>query len=203
MSPLTILLTILILILSAMVLYYGIRCNNLKAQSDIRNVTKGEVLEKFGDGNQSLQNNAHTLDNLNAEFETIGKFSFLPTEEIPVGIVKPFLKNYRDFRRTGDNTETILFDWPKIIQAMIQTYGVTASQWADLSYWSDKGFIIYPANYGPSGNAGQHINQSTVIFQLAKKDTSTSNPNDWEAILNANNNVYNFGDLQPPKGKIT
>ena len=161
------------------------------------------MILKLEDRILTLNRYAATFEQLNVDLEKYGKLEFPPTEEILVETMKPFLKNYRDQRRAGDNTETILFDWPLIIQAMRQTYGVTASDWANLAYWSDKAFIIYPANYGLTGSAGGHnINQSTAIFQLAEKDTNTSEPNDWRAILNTNTKVYNFGDLQPPNGTI-
>ena len=202
MNRLCILMTILVIALSATVLYYVIRFNNLK--NLLGTELPGLMPVKLEDRIKALQSYAASYDNLDAGLEAMGALDFPDTDEITVETVKPMLAEYRSNRKTGDTTETILFDWPLIIQAMKQIYGVSGTQWDSLPYWRDKGFIIYPANYGAAGNAsGQYVNQTTAIFQLARKDASTpSDLNDWEALLGTNNKVYDFGDLMPPKNKI-
>lgn len=204
MKRTTVFLLLVIVALLATVIYYAYRIHNLKNILGLSEQPGNFLSEKLEDRLMALRDYGIAHDKLDSDLEALGAMAFLPSDEIHVDTVKKMIANFRRDRIAGDTTETILFDWPKIIKAMKQTYGVTASDWENISYWDDKGFVIYPAKYASYGDlSSNHKNQTTAIFQLAKKDTSTSDPNDWEAILNAGTNkVFDFGDLTPPKNTI-
>jgi hypothetical protein len=194
----------IIVILLTTTIYFVWRINNLKNILEVNTDTPGLIPKTLEGEIMAIKEYKNSLVKLETDLNNLAVLEFDDTEEIPTTDADDFIRNYLNNRATGDNTHTILFDWPKIITAMKQVYGVSGAQWDDLNYWNDKAFIIYPANYGSTGHpAGQNINQTTAIFQLAKQKLVTpTSPEKWEAITNSTNMVYNFGDLKPPKGAI-
>lgn len=200
MKRLTIILILLIIALSVTLTYYVIRINNLKNLVGLKRHTDQLLTETLESKVKTLRDYSISLDKLNNDLANISALEFLPTDKLPTNTAIPYYDNFLKNRGAGDSTQVILFDWPKIIQGMKEIYNVTAGQWDSLAYWSDKGFIIYPANYGATGDPfGQHIGQTTALFQFARKDSTTVEPNDWEGLPNSDGTLYNFGDLKPPK----
>jgi hypothetical protein len=106
-----------------------------------------------------------------------------------------------------DKSEASLFTWPKIIGAIQDTYDPEPSDWIDSNFWQNKGFFVFLANYGSNGHynngsVGSDTLQTSVIFQLATDvvPDPISGPDRWRV---AENQLYNFGDLKPPKIKIS
>jgi hypothetical protein len=199
------LLLAIIFILSVTVIYYIIRIHNLNKILE----TPGEPSQlrkaRLEDKVISLKVFNETYIDLSSKIIKLAKEDFSSTQAIPIGTIKPFIKTFQENRAPVDKTETILFDFPEIIKAMIKIYKVTPTQWTNLDYWNDKALVVYPANYGPKGDLdGNNVNQTTSIVQLAQKDASTNqDPDDWVGLFDINRDgmdvVYNFGDLRPPK----
>jgi len=98
---------------------------------------------------------------------------------------------------SNDSTEAILVRFDYLFSAASAAFGP--------NFFSDlpsKSFIIFPANYGSVGvgTSRANRNQTTAILQFAKQDISTADTTDWKVLTDQ---LYDFGELKPPKFTIT
>lgn len=122
-----------------------------------------------------------------------------PIEEISLTNATKYIQNHASIRHPIDSSMSILFEWPKLIQTMKKTYGVTASQWTDYNFWTGKGLIVYPANYKTDTVPNY---QTTAILQLAEKKPDLQGNLEWHALFSTTAKLYDYGDLKPPKNVI-
>ncbi|MBP6416879.1 MAG: hypothetical protein KA330_10515 [Chitinophagaceae bacterium] len=99
------------------------------------------------------------------------------------------------FLISKDTSNAVLIDLQKLWPAM-QTYFTT--QLSNPARYDEIGFLIYHSNYGQWGykiNSRDTFKfQSSTLIQLATRDPQDVNK--WSVI---NGQIYNFGDLKPPK----
>jgi len=132
------------------------------------------------------------------------------TRKIPLDTARIFHTNYllardraRDLPQCPDeikldNTQAILLSFPQFMKAATQAFNLQGIDWSNPTVWPSKSFLIYLSNYGVKGRDGIGTNkfQSSAILQFAKADFNTPADNDWIVLANE---LYNFGELKPPK----
>lgn len=142
----------------------------------------------------------------------------LDTKPISLSVASSYHQKYVTARKNAaqmgsipneiklDSTAAILYTLPKIVAAFKDAYNPNIFTWGDTSWWQQKGFFIFLSNYGSIGHGSSNSDmwQTSSILQLARDvpDTNTATyiRDNWAVI---ENQLYNFGDLKPPKIRIS
>lgn len=148
--------------------------------------------------------------------DTLKQSKFFDTEPILFQDAQRYHHNYTEARTLAsrlenipneigmDDTEATVFTLPEIIIALNATHNPTMFTWYKPSWWEGKGFLIYPANYGAEGRNSNHDDafKSTTIFQPAffVRTDPIDDKDIWTVFKD---HLYNFGDLKPPKIKLS